>query len=300
MTRRDSLLAALVACCWGFNFIAVQWGMHGVPPLMFLAIRFVFVVLPAVFLIERPDVSWRVLAAIGLTMSLGQFGFLYVGMHAGMPSGLASLVLQAQVPLTVLIASAALRERPSRFQIAGVVLGVAGLLVVAAGRGGHVPLGALLLCLVAALCWACGNTIVRATGAPGGLGLTVWSAVVVPIPAMLLSLAIDGPHAVGAGFEAFGWHAALSTTYTVLFSSFVGYGLFNSLLARNPAAAVVPWIMLVPPVGVVCSWIFFSERPSVIELVGGVLLVAGVLVANRVRRPARSLDEAEAVSAERP
>ena len=41
-----------------------------------------------------------------------------------------------------------------------------GLVVVGAGRGGDVPLVALVLCLLAALSWACGNVIARAAGVP--------------------------------------------------------------------------------------------------------------------------------------
>ncbi|MGZ4487782.1 MAG: EamA family transporter, partial [Nocardioides sp.] len=65
MDRRDSLLAALVATIWGFNFVVIDWGMHDVPPLLFVALRFTAVVLPAVLVVPRPDAPWRVVAAVG-------------------------------------------------------------------------------------------------------------------------------------------------------------------------------------------------------------------------------------------
>ena len=52
MSRRDSLLAALVATIWGFNFVVIDWGMDGVPPLVFVAVRFAAVVVPAIFLVR--------------------------------------------------------------------------------------------------------------------------------------------------------------------------------------------------------------------------------------------------------
>ena len=55
-SRRDNALAALVATLWGLNFLAIDLGMGDVPPLVFLALRFVAVVLPAVFLVPRPQV----------------------------------------------------------------------------------------------------------------------------------------------------------------------------------------------------------------------------------------------------
>ncbi len=279
MTRQDQALAALVAVIWGFNFVVIDWGMGEVPPLLFLAVRFLAVLLPAIFLLPRPPVPWRTILAVGTFMSLGQFGLLYVAMDAGMPPGLAGLVLQAQVVLTIGLAAVVLRERPTRPQLVGVLLGVVGLVVVGLGRGGHVPAAALLLCLSAALMWAIGNVVSRASGAKGGLSLTVWSALVVPLPLVVLSLLLDGPAAVGDGLAAFGWRAALSTLYTAGLASLVGYGLFNGLLSRNPSSAVVPWILLVPPVAIGSAWALLDEVPTAGELTGGALLVLGVLVA---------------------
>nr|WP_253945631.1 EamA family transporter [Nocardioides sp. zg-DK7169] len=277
-------MAALVAAVWGFNFVVIDWGMGEVSPLLFVACRFVLVVFPAVLLVPRPDVPWRVLAAVGLTMSIGQFGFLYVSMAAGLPPGLAALVLQAQVVFTIVIAAVALRERPTRAQTVGVVIGATGLVVVALGRGGQVTLAALLLCLAGALSWGIGNVVSRAAKVPGGLGLTVWSAVVVPVPVLVVSLVLDGPAAVADGLGAFGWQALVSTLYTAGLASLVGYGLFNSLLARNPSAAVVPWVLLAPVVAMVSAWALLSQVPSAGEALGGLLLVVGVLVALRPRR----------------
>jgi len=299
VSRRDCLLAALVAGLWGFNFVVIEWGMGDVPPLLFVAVRFVAVLVPAILFVPRPDAPWRAILAVGVFMSLGQFGFLYTAMAVGMPAGLAGLVLQAQVVLTILIAATVLRERPTSAQVAGVGLGAVGLLVVGLGRGGHVPLLALGLCLAAALSWAIGNVVSRASGVTGGLPLTVWSALVVPLPLALLALAVDGPSAYGDAVSAFGWQAVVSTAYTAGLASLVGYGIFNGLLARNPSAAVVPWILLVPPVAIGSAWLLLDEQPTPAELVGGAVLVAGVLVALRpasatrlgVRRAAAQVGE---------
>lgn len=295
MSRRDCLLAALVAGLWGFNFVVIEWGMGDVPPLLFVAIRFVAVLVPAIAFVPRPDAPWRTILAVGLFMSLGQFALLYSAIAAGMPAGLAGLVLQAQVVLTILLAAVALRERPTRPQALGVGLGVIGLLVVALGRGGHVPLLALVLCLLAALSWAVGNVVSRASGVPGGLSLTVWSALVVPVPLSVLAVGIDGPSVLSDAVGAFGWEAALSTLYTAGLASLVGYGIFNGLLSRNPSAAVVPWILLVPPVAIGSAWLLLDQQPTAGELAGGALLVLGVLVA---LRPARAVAEERAAKAD--
>ena len=289
MSLRDSLLAALVATIWGFNFVVIDWGMDGVPPLVFVAIRFAAVVVPAVFLVARPAAPWRTVVAVGLFMSLGQFGFLYAAMDAGLNPGLAALVLQAQVIFTIVIAAGVLRERPNLAQVIGVAVGSVGLLVVGLGRGGDVTALALALCLLGALSWGIGNVVSRAAGVKAGLSLVVWSALVVPVPALLLSLAVDGPAAVADGFAAFGWEAALSTLYTAGLASLVGYSIFNALLARNESAYVVPWVLLAPVVAMASAWLLLDQVPNRGESLGGGLLVLGVLVAMRggVRRAPR-------------
>ncbi len=281
MNKRDSLLAALVATVWGFNFVVIDWGMKGVPPLLFAAIRFTLVLFPAVLLVRRPAAPWRTVAAVGVFMSLGQFGLLYVSMDVGMPPGLAALVLQAQVIFTVVIAAGVLRERPTRPQVLGVALGSLGLVIVAVGRGGHVPAGALALCLLAALSWGIGNVVSRASGITGGLSLTVWSAAVVPVPLFALSLLLDGPDTVANALTSLSWQAVVSTAYTAGLASLVGYAIFNGLLSRNQSSSVVPWVLLAPVVAMASAWWLLGQRPTTGELVGGAVLVIGVLVAMR-------------------
>src|SRR6185436_17312049 len=173
---------------------------------------------------------------------------------------------------------------PTRPQVIGVALGTLGLLVVALGRGGHVTATALALCLLAALSWGIGNVLSRASGVAGGLSLTVWSAVVVPVPLFALSLALDGPAAVGEALAGFSWQAVVSTAYTAVLASLVGYGIFNSLLSRNRSSAVVPWVLVAPAVAMVAAWLLLGDRPNAAELAGGVLLLAGALVALRPPR----------------
>ncbi len=253
-------------------------------PLLFAAIRFAVVALPACLFVPRPKIPFRTVAAVGAFMSLGQFAFLYLSMHAGMPPGLAALVLQSQVVFTIAIAAAALGERPSRAQVAGVGLGVLGLLTVALGIGGRVPATALVLCLLAGLSWGAGSVVSRAARAPGGFALTVWSATVVPVPLLALSLLVDGPRAVAGGLAQLGWHGVLSTGYTAGLCSLVGYAVFNRLLSRYPSGQVVPWVLLVPVVAMGSSWALLGEAPGTAELAGAALLVTGVLTAQGTLR----------------
>ncbi|AZZ53977.1 EamA family transporter [Rathayibacter festucae] len=286
MTRRYSLLALLVVLLWGLNFVVIDVGLADVPPLLFLAMRFTVVAVPAVFLVPRPQAPLRTVATIGAFMSLGQFALLYLALALGMPAGLASLVVQAQIVLTVLIAAVLLKERPTRRQSIGLVVGVAGLVIVALSHGAVAPWLPFVVCLGGALSWAIGNVLTRRAKGASGLSLVVWSALVVPIPALLLSLLVDGGPAIAEAIQGLSLAAVLSTLYTAVFASLIGYGIWNSLLARYPAASVVPFTLLVPVVGVLSAWVLLGEVPSVGVLIGGAVMVAGLAVAT-IRRGRR-------------
>lgn len=286
MSLKHSLLAVLVALLWGLNFVVIDEGLDGVPPLLFLAMRFVFVAFPLVFFVPRPAAGWRAVVAVGTFMSLGQFSLLYIALDIGMPAGLASLVLQAQVIFTILIATVVLRERPSGRQITGATIGTAGLVLVVVAYGASAPVIPVLVMLGAALSWATGNVITRHAGISSGFSLVVWSALVVPVPAFVLSLVVDGGDEIGRAVTNLSGAAIASTAYTVLGASLLGYGIFNSLLARYPAGAVVPFILLVPVVGIATAWLVQGEVPSGLEIVGGVVMLVGVAAATISRRGA--------------
>lgn len=285
MSLKHSLLAVLVAVLWGANFVVIDYGLGDVPPLLLLAMRFALVACPLVFFVPRPRASWQAVVAIGAFMSLGQFSLLYISLDLGMPAGLASLVLQAQVIFTIAFAALALREMPSRKQLSGALLGTIGLVVVVGAHGFTAPVVPLVVLLGAAMSWAIGNVVARRAGVASGFSLVVWSALVVPVPALVLSLVVDGPRGMQSALTGLTGVAIASTIYTAVGASLVGYGIWNSLLARYPASAVVPFVLLVPVVGIATAWIVQDEVPSVLEAAGGVVMLVGVAWATVTLRP---------------
>jgi len=286
---RDRLLAVLVAVVWGANFPATVLALEQFPPLLMVALRFTLVAIPALLFIPRPEVPLRWLIGTGLGIGLLQFGFVYVGMAAGMPGGLASLVLQASAPFTVLLAGVWLRERLGRRQLIGVGIAVVGLAIIAAHRAQVAALLPVLLTLCGALGWAFGNVCSRQARAPKPLHLTWWMSIVPPVPMLVLSLFVEGPDRIGASLRTAFTVAALPSVlgllYVVVVANMIGYGLWNTLLSRHPSSVVAPFSMLVPVVGVLASWLAFGEVIDSVEMAAGLLVVGGVLVGSR---PARS------------
>lgn len=291
MPLRHRLLAVTVAVIWGINFLAIHLSLGSFPPLFLVALRFTLIAVPTLIFVPRPDVPLRWLLGYGFGFGVAQFTFLYAGMAAGMPTGLASLVLQSSAPFTLLLGALLLREQVSPRQWAGIAVAVLGMLVVGWSRTQAAGLVPFLLVLIGALGWAFGNLASRLAHPPNPLHLTLWMSVVVPLPMLALSLIFEGPAQIGTALVGSLAPAALPAwaglAYTCVIGTVVGSGVWTWLLARHPAGVVAPFSMLVPVVGIVTAAIVLGERPSWLELVGGTIVVAGVLVgAGRARAAA--------------
>jgi len=274
----------VVVIIWGLNFVAIDLGVADVPPLLFLALRFLLVSIPAVFFLKPPGIGWKNVLLIGTFLSLGQFALLYLALALGMPSGLASLLLQTQIVLSVAISALALRELPTRRQVIGVLIGMVGLAVVVVGHVASAPWLPVVITLLAAVSWAIGNVLSRRAKAASGLSLVVWSGLIVPIPSAALALVVNGPQAVGFALTHLSVAAILSTIYTAVFASLIGYGIWNSLLSRYPTSAVVPFTLLVPVIGILAAWVVQGEVPAATELIGGAIMLGGLAAAVITRR----------------
>ena len=304
MATRDRLLAALVAVLWGLNFTAIHLSLEQFPPFFLVALRFSLLAVPTLLLVPRPSAPWRWILLYGLGFGVLQFVFLYLAMANGMPTGLASLVLQSSAPFTVVLAAAFLRERITARQGLGILLAVAGLGGIAAHRAGldgGATLVPVLLTLAGGLGWAIGNLGSRKAmqASPHEpIRLLLWMSVVPPLPMLALSLVTEGPEQIADSFTGLtstqGLLAIAGLAYTVLVATLGGGMLWTGLMGRHPSSTVAPFSMLVPVVGIGASWVLLGERTSATELAWGALVVGGVLLGStraRSRAARTAVDE---------
>ncbi|AHY13288.1 MULTISPECIES: O-acetylserine/cysteine exporter [Citrobacter] len=284
MSRKDGLLALLVVVVWGLNFVVIKVGLHNMPPLMLAGLRFLLVAFPAIFFIARPKIPLSLLLGYGLTISFGQFAFLFSAIKFGMPAGLASLVLQAQAFFTIILGAFAFGERLHGKQLVGIALAVFGVLVLieASLNGQHVGMLGFMLTLAAALSWACGNIfnkkIMQHTARPAVMSLVVWSALIPIIPFFLASSLLDGPTQIVQSLVAIDMTTILSLVYLAFVATIVGYGIWGSLLGRYETWRVAPLSLLVPVVGLASAVVLLDETLTGLQLLGALLIMAGLYI----------------------
>ncbi len=273
------LLALAVVFVWGTNFVVIRWGLDGgMPPFLFATLRFALSALPWLLFMPRPAVPWSTLAAFGVLLGVGQFGLLYLAIQGHISPGLASLVIQLQVFFTIGLSLLLLKERVRSFQVTGLLMALGGLAMIALNLGAQVSWLGLGLVLAAAFFWACANLVAKSAGRVNMLHFVVWSSVFAVPPLLLISVLAEGAAAIGHALQA----ASATTWATVLWqalgNSLFGYGAWNWLLSRHPAATVTPMALLVPLFGMGASALLLGEAMPGWKLGACALVLGGLVV----------------------
>ncbi|KQV90592.1 hypothetical protein ASD15_00425 [Massilia sp. Root351] len=290
LSGRDLIAALCVVLIWGTNFVAMKFGLRDFTPFQLGAGRFLFAILPLVFFIRPPKLSWRIVLLYGLCQGVGQFGLLFLSLRAGMSAALASVILQTQVFFTAIFSYALLSERPSRALLAGLALAACGLgcfglnyvggaNAAAGAAAGGTTLAGFLLCLCAAAMWAASNIVVRraqrSTPQFDVLAFMVWSSLAPILPFIGLSLLFDDPA------TRWRWTGAPPSTWASLaylgwMATILGYAMWTGLLKRHPVNRVAPFSLGVPVVGIAAGMLVLGDTINALQWAGIALIVAAL------------------------
>jgi O-acetylserine/cysteine efflux transporter len=275
---RHALLAVAIMAVWGANFVVIRIGLDHLPPLTFAALRFAIAFFPAALLVKRPDVPWRNLAAYGLLIGGGQFGLLFIAMNGQITPALASLVVQMQVFFTIGLAALLSGDRVRPFQFAALGIAVSGLALIILHTDAMTTPAGLALVLAAALSWAGGNIVIRATPRVDMLGYVVWASPFSVVPLLAVALMLEGWPAMISGIA----HADAATWAAVLWqavgNTLFGYAAWGWLLGRYPVASVAPMSLLVPVFGIAASALWLGEALQPWKLEAAALVLLGLFV----------------------
>lgn len=272
------LLAFLVAAIWGINFLFVKFSLEVIPPLSLCALRFIMASLPAIFFIKPPDMPFKTVALYGLVMFALQFSLLFLGMHAGMTPGVASLIMQVQIFFSMLFAALFLDEKPTFFQVLGALVSFSGIALIGTHLDSSISLVGFLCILAGAATWGMGNLITKKNRHINMFALVVWGSFVACFPMIVLAFAIDGPSTVITSYHQATGLSILSLLYIVYVSTLVGYGVWNWLLSHYPIGVVVPFTLLIPIVGMLASIIVLGEPLQLWKMAAGALMILGLCI----------------------
>lgn len=269
---------AVFVVVWSTGFVVARFGLPYTTPLWFLVLRFALVIAILLVMLPFMRVAWPSrsqashIAIAGLLIQGGYLGGVWSAIDAGMPAGLAALIVGLQPILTAFIAPA-IGERVSARQWAGFALGFAGVALVVANKIAVIalPMASVAFAVFALLSITSG-TLYQKRKCPsfdlraGSLiQFTASLAVALPLAWLLEPWSTRfTPQFIGA------------LMWSVLVLSIGGMSLLFPLIRRGEATRVTSLFYLTPPVTALMAWVAFGERFSSLALIGMVAAVAGV------------------------
>ena len=274
MNAREFLLALFVPFSWALGFVVAKAGLEEFPPLLLMSIRFAIAALVLVWFVPIPRNCLKDLFWIALVGSTIQYGLTFTGLSM-IDASLAIIVVHLEVPSGVLLAILVFRERPGLLRICGMVVSFLGVVLIAGLPDTQGQLLAIFLTGSGAVIWAVGQVMYkRISDQLDGFTGIAWLGVLAA-PQMLIGSLIfeDGQWEAVRQATWIGWG---SVAYLGLIMTVAGYGVWLTVLRRNPVSHVMPVLLLLPVFTIGFSMLLLGERPSIGVLLGGLVVLAGV------------------------
>jgi drug/metabolite transporter (DMT)-like permease len=285
------LAPAVFVLLWSTGFVGAKYGLPYAEPFTFLALRLLIasalLAVAALVTRSRIDRAQAGRAAVsGLLLHATYLGGVFWAIAHGTPAGVSAVVVSLQPVLVAALALPLLGERLLRQQWIGLVLGIAGVvLVVAPHLGGSVPLAGLVSCLVA-LGGGTGGTLWQKRHGDG-IPLLWGTAVQYAAATLVLGVA-----SLAVEHQRIDWTPKLvgALAWLVLVLSLGAVLLLMVLLRRGTASSVSSLLYLVPPATALEAWLLFDEELAPLSVAGVGITALGVALAVRTRTPSTARD----------
>ncbi|WP_224488557.1 DMT family transporter [Robertkochia flava] len=288
--QRKWVYLFVLSIIWGSSYILIKKGLQGFSPVQLGAVRIIFSTIflllvgyRSVKTIRKNEWKWIVASALSGTFIPV---FLFAFAETEIDSSIAS-VLNSLVPLfTILIGFLAFRIRTRWGQVVGVLMGLAGAVVLIL-QGAKVNPGqnyfySLLVVLAAVLYAANANIIKSRLQKVSPMAIATGSFVLM-LPAAIVLITFSGffteEVVQGASFwPSLGYIAVLS-----VFGTGLAKIMFNRLIQISTPVFSTSVTYLIPVVGVFWGMLD-GERFSLLQVLGGGIILLGVYLVNRNRK----------------
>ncbi len=289
MIMRPRDLALILLCCvvWGLTFVVEKRVLDEISPFLFTVVHYSFM-LALLF----PFIRWEkgqmgmifatALATGGLYVAVFFSGFALSGNVS-----LVAIATQMEIPFTTLLAMIFLGERIGWRRLAGLMLCVAGLIVLSFDPSALEYSDGVILVLVSALIAGAGTIFMRSLRDVDVFNLVGWTALL-SLPFLLAGTLIFESDQINMLWDA-SWVVWAGVGYGVFIAHLLGVRIFYYLLYRYDVSLLITIISLVPVFGVVFGVTIYGDQITQQMILGGITVLAGTIVI--IEREKARLDE---------
>ncbi|MGH8146645.1 MAG: drug/metabolite exporter YedA [Rhodanobacteraceae bacterium] len=277
-----------VYAIWGSTYLGIRIGLTGFPPFALAALRFFAAGLAMYGWLRlrgaKPPTrrQWRNAAITGVLLLMFGNGMVCFA-EQYVASGVAAIAIASE-PLLIALFLFAYREHPSRGEIAGLVVGFLGVIVLNSGGAMRAAPWAAAALLAATVAWAFGSIWSRRQDMPDG-GMNVAAQMLCAAPALALTAWLTGERLPAHPPTA----SILAIVYLAVFGSIIGFSAYTFLIRHVRPALTASYAYVNPPVAVLLGALVAGEHVGRTELAGMAVILVGVaiitLAHTRRRRP---------------
>jgi O-acetylserine/cysteine efflux transporter len=284
MRIRDLGVILLIMVIWGLNYPVGKIGVHAMPPIMMIALRFLLVAALLLPFVPAPWGQMRQIFYVSIMIGVLHFAPNFTGLKF-VDSGVGAILNQLSVPFSSLLAAIFFKDRIGWRRALGMALAFAGVAVLVGEPKKPTNLWGAFLMISASLAWAISLVQTKMLKDVHPLSLVGWMCLMAAPQLAVLSFLLED-NVVGATLSM-GWTGIWPIVYMAVFVSIVSHSLWYQLIQRHPINVTAPFALLTPIFGVLFGVLILSEQFTWWMLAGGLITLAGVTIIT-IRRPAQA------------
>jgi O-acetylserine/cysteine efflux transporter len=275
MPIKDIGLAVLVQVIWGVGFTLMKPTMGAFPPLLFIALVYAVIALAITpwTARSRTPFGWMMLiAALG---GSAQSCLLAFALKL-LPATTSTLLLQLTVPFAILMSWAVRIDRPNLRNGLGSLVALGGVAIVIGAPEATNSLIGIVAITLGSLSWATAQILIRLRCKDSGSTFYAAMARHAWPQALIASLILER--------DQLGWlsRATMEDWFALVAIALIGfaggYMLWYRLLVRNRIDQLLPFSLLMPPVGFATGVLALGEPLRASLLAGGAVILVGLAV----------------------
>lgn len=275
MPALDIALAVLVQLIWGVGFTSMKPFVAAFPPLLFIAMVYAIIALAVTPLAPRSTTPFRWMMLIAALGGSVQSCLLALGLSL-LPASTSTLLLQLTVPFAILMSWIARIDRPNLRNGLGCVVALAGVAIVIGAPGETNSWLGVAVIAIASLAWSAAQILIRLRCRDSGAAFYAAMARHAWPQALVASLLLEQDQLAQLAGASTGDWIGLATIALVGFAG--GYILWYKLLVRNRIDQLLPFTLLMPPIGVATGVLWFEEPLRSSLIAGGIVILLGLAI----------------------